>query len=979
MPRLTQGSIVQGGAVPPSPDVEGLLESDLFTVQGFTEGPYLADLHEKTLTPEQVGLGLSYFAAGVHNVMAYGAVGDGVTDDTAAIQEAVDAAAAQGGGVVWFPHPTVYYLVTTGNILVGGDKIRFEGDRGTRVVADGTANMFVLGDVSHARSGLIFRNLRLTSDPSAGHIFSVPLGINHCTFDECTLEIQGTTKSVLYSHSNGSIINNQFLYCDVVTQAASTVPAWIDIANGAGGANCNTIQGGRHTAIGAVVSLGNGVPPIHFESNAVGNYTYDNVFREILFEVPTNGCIRILSGMGNLIDGCTSYDLPVGGTVQHLVIVGAGAGNLASFDNTIRDFKQRGTPLGTGMKCVNLVLSKASRTILSGCRAIAPAAFVVDNNFNSGTVFRDCYDITVEDHAPASAGQQYAELTVNGGFGTALGSRVQWSNGPALYAGKGSPEGVITAEVGSVFLRHDGGYGSAAYSKETGTGNTGWRALSGLFGEVSILAYAGGVDIFDGASHPLSGLYASLAAAQVDYPHATALTNELAGIALQAAINALPAAGGTITAPAGVAFFNTRVDWGYHTTFRGVWGGQQEGTGGASNYGTQFRWNGATNSTLWRIFDKQNVHLDGFVLHGGSVAGCTALLIDSDNGGGGAIVTTHQIHVEHFSIEFVGVADSAVAGQDGIGISIGTSGVTAYQSDGIVINDFSILTTAICIKVNSGNAMDYSTIRNGRLVRFNRGIWLAYSPFMHLLSLAFASAGAAMTHFNGSTSDVACVYISGASGTLLVSQCQGENSGYTLIVDAAASAMSDPPITLLTNHFNRPLDIRAQRRITSVGNHYGDDFTIASQTVVHSFGDIFGAGKGFIASGGNTNVVRIGELGHLSVTGDLPGVTLDNTLVHKVVSLGTTGNLTPVAKGGTVNYVGPMTGNVTIISPSAPVEGQMLMFEFEQGAGGHTVTWGAQFKRTWSDTGNTAGLTSSAQFVRIGSYWRQIGAQRAWA
>jgi hypothetical protein len=500
------------------------------------------------------------------------------------------------------------------------------------------------------------------------------------------------------------------------------------------------------------------------------------------------------------------------------------------------------------------------------------------------------------------------------------------------------------------------------------------------FGVASVLAYTGGVNIFDGASHPLSGIYGTLGAAQAVYPHAAALTDELAGIALQAAINDLPAAGGTITAPSGVALFNTRVDWGYHCTFRGVWGGQQEGTGGASNYGTEFRWNGATNSTLWRIFDKQNVHLDGFVLHGGSIAGCTALLIDSDNGGGGAIVTTHQIHVEHFSIEFVGVADSASAGQDGIGISIGTSGVTAYQSDGVTINDFSILTTAVMIKVNSGNAMDYSTIRNGRLVRFNRGIWLAYSPFMKLESLAFASAGAAMTHFNGSVSDVACVYISGASGTLLVSQCQGENSGYTLIVDAAASAMSDPPITLLTNHFNRPLDIRAQRRITSVGNHFGDDFTIASQTVVHSFGDIFAAGKGFIASGGNTNVLRLGELGHLSVAGDLPGIVLDNTLVHTVVSLGVTGTLTPVPKSGSVIYVGPMTANVTIASPSGAIAGQVLTFVFEQdGTGGWTVTWGSQFKKTWSDTGNTAGKFASAQFIRIGSNWQQIGAQRAWA
>lgn len=45
-----------------------------------------------------------------------------------------------------------------------------------------------------------------------------------------------------------------------------------------------------------------------------------------------------------------------------------------------------------------------------------------------------------------------------------------------LFSGTGSPEGAVTAGVGSLFLRTDGGTGTVLYVKETGTGNTGWVA-----------------------------------------------------------------------------------------------------------------------------------------------------------------------------------------------------------------------------------------------------------------------------------------------------------------------------------------------------------------------------------------------------------------------------------------------------------------------------------------------------------------------
>ncbi len=57
-------------------------------------------------------------------------------------------------------------------------------------------------------------------------------------------------------------------------------------------------------------------------------------------------------------------------------------------------------------------------------------------------------------------------------------SRIRWNatTGPIDLAGSGSPEGVLTAPVGSVYRRTNGGTGTTLYVKESGSGNTGWIA-----------------------------------------------------------------------------------------------------------------------------------------------------------------------------------------------------------------------------------------------------------------------------------------------------------------------------------------------------------------------------------------------------------------------------------------------------------------------------------------------------------------------
>lgn len=63
-------------------------------------------------------------------------------------------------------------------------------------------------------------------------------------------------------------------------------------------------------------------------------------------------------------------------------------------------------------------------------------------------------------------------------------------NGQLLSTGMGAPEGVITAAIGSLYLRLDGTSGSSLYVKEAGVGSSGWTAIGA--GGATITLYTDG-------------------------------------------------------------------------------------------------------------------------------------------------------------------------------------------------------------------------------------------------------------------------------------------------------------------------------------------------------------------------------------------------------------------------------------------------------------------------------------------------------
>ncbi|HEC03672.1 MAG TPA: hypothetical protein ENI81_09070, partial [Phycisphaerales bacterium] len=83
-----------------------------------------------------------------YDVKAYGAVGDGVTDDATAIQAAIDAVEAAGGGIVYFPQGT--YIIDA-VLTIDSDNVTLRGVGNTAILKckDSTSINLILINASN--------------------------------------------------------------------------------------------------------------------------------------------------------------------------------------------------------------------------------------------------------------------------------------------------------------------------------------------------------------------------------------------------------------------------------------------------------------------------------------------------------------------------------------------------------------------------------------------------------------------------------------------------------------------------------------------------------------------------------------------------------------------------------------------------------------------------------------------------------------
>lgn len=340
---------------------------------------------------------MAYAAGDMFNVLAYGATGDGSTDDRSALQTAIDAANTAGGGIVAMP--VGEYLIgdtlqlKSNTFLVGqGEKTIIKS---TSTVDFSTATTLILAqDVSNVALS------RLRIEDTGQNSLIQFIGSNNCRVDHCVFHQDADTHNRaaigIYDAGDGTTVENFWIESNKITSTSHAI-----LIQGDDG-----IGGGTASEIREIHIRGN---TIHGD-NATHNPTGIIKIDENLYDVECTG---------NIIDG--------GGQIQDGINVQQKITNCVVANNIVRNFTLSGINVDGGQEdqaCTNVLIADnvisndgTGRGVkINGVVAVAHQSLVVRGNVIRNTahgVFEGAsttsLELIVEDNnifEPATTGLQ---------------------------------------------------------------------------------------------------------------------------------------------------------------------------------------------------------------------------------------------------------------------------------------------------------------------------------------------------------------------------------------------------------------------------------------------------------------------------------------------------------------------------------------------------------------------------------------------
>lgn len=417
------------------------------------------------------------------NVLDYGAVGDGVADDSVAIQAAINATTASGGSV-YFPNGT--YIVNTG-ITLKTRVTLFGNDRNKTVIKAGTAGITVLG-LSGESYNMRIRSLDIDGNNLAAKgiaILGPSIGSNaHHVIED--VQCSGcTTNNIHLKHIIYARLVN--VYSSQGSTVAPTTSVLLEDMLNSMYEQCVFYNGTTST--------------VHLMRGSENYFHRTTVYNDVAY--PATQLVLIDTGDKHSFTECVFEPQGAANVTNTVTINSTLAGNCTDHYFLSCDFiglsntKTHDLNIGT--------TGNVFKIKIQNCKFIKPTAtdsIKFTNQSDSSVI--GCVDLVTYDtptYAPVtilnSGGNFVYVENIAGSFsrvspiqdnanllGTA-GARWQSTYTVDLRVGTsqriwtsapGSPEGVVTASVGGLYTRTDGGAGTTLYIKESGTGNTGWVA-----------------------------------------------------------------------------------------------------------------------------------------------------------------------------------------------------------------------------------------------------------------------------------------------------------------------------------------------------------------------------------------------------------------------------------------------------------------------------------------------------------------------
>lgn len=457
-------------------------------------------------------------SGGWANVRDFGAKGDGVTDDTAALQNALSS-----GQSVFIPSGE--YL--TSNLTISHSGQRIIGAGWASILRQQDANQALLS-VADGVSGLEIAHLKL-KDAGVFDVAARGRALVYCNPSGLSTGVSGLdihhvwfANGAISGISGNKILNSRFhhnlidadggacgehgIYCGADSQRITidhNTMISVGTSNGAGiTSNATADNSVRDITVDSNVIKGFqwGISPastsnytqsgwIITNNRVIGTSDSTNSGIDLFAVKLTHSTIsgNIVSGYMEhgfrtdwLFDSIVANNLFVQNKKCGIVLRGTQrclfSGNICRDNDVDSDGTDADTSSGIRILNTNTVadnifvgnVANVSNPANYQKYGISTGSGVANNYFLNNVVTPNrTADLDVGG-APGNFWTHRSESTVY--LGDMAVSPV------SILTGAGSPEGAASAPVGSLYLRNDGGANTSLYVKESGTGNTGWAA-----------------------------------------------------------------------------------------------------------------------------------------------------------------------------------------------------------------------------------------------------------------------------------------------------------------------------------------------------------------------------------------------------------------------------------------------------------------------------------------------------------------------